>query len=459
MGFESLEQKLRAAGNAAQMLRNSQVGPYTFPVAAEFSNWRDEQEAWRETAVLWDQSYHMTDLYVEGPDVIRLLSDLGVNSFKGFGRNKAKQLVVCNYDGFVIGDAVLFGLEENKVSIVGRPPSENWVEYHAKSGRYDVNVERDERSVSNSRPRKTYRFQVQGPNAPLILEKVNGKPLPEIKFFNMGEVLIAGRKVRALKHGMSGAPGLEIWGPLEEGGEIKAALVEAGKEFGLKLGGSRAYSSVAAESGWLPSPLPAIYTGEPMKPYREWLSADSFEANASLGGSLYSDRIEDYYLTPWDIGYGHLVKLDHDFIGREALQKMAGQPHRKKVTLVWNKEDVLRLFASLFERDQRGKYLDMPTGTYATLPYDRVLKDGEAAGISTYVVYSSNGRAWISLALVDESQSAPGTELTVVWGEQGGGSAKPTVERHIQMQIRAVVAPSPYADFAREAYRPRMAQV
>src|SRR5450631_4145582 len=105
---KTLEQKIQECGNSVNMLRNSQAGPYVFPIAAEFSNWRDEQEAWRKTAVLFDQSHHMTDLYVEGPDVIRLLSDLGINSFKTFGRNKAKQLVVCNYDGFVIGDAVLF---------------------------------------------------------------------------------------------------------------------------------------------------------------------------------------------------------------------------------------------------------------------------------------------------------------------------------------------------------------
>src|SRR6476646_7474412 len=96
----SLEQKLAAAGSAAEMARNSQIGPYVYPaVAAEFTNWRDEQVAWRETAALFDQSHHMTDLYVEGPDVIRLLSALGVNSFKNFGCNRAKQLVACNSDG------------------------------------------------------------------------------------------------------------------------------------------------------------------------------------------------------------------------------------------------------------------------------------------------------------------------------------------------------------------------
>ncbi|MFE8266138.1 hypothetical protein RKR90_23305, partial [Salmonella enterica subsp. enterica serovar Typhimurium] len=85
----------------------------------------------------------MTDLYIEGPDVKRLLSDLGINSFEGFTKDKAKQFVACNPDGYVIGDAVLFGLEDDRVSLVGRPTAHNWVQYHAESGNYDVKVERD----------------------------------------------------------------------------------------------------------------------------------------------------------------------------------------------------------------------------------------------------------------------------------------------------------------------------
>src|SRR5262245_16448013 len=110
MTYKSLEEKMNAAGGPVAMLRNAPVGPYVFPIAPEFTNWRDEQESWRKTAALMDQSIHMTDLYISGPDVIKLLSRVGINSFAGFGRNQAKQLVVCNNDGYVIGDGILFGL-------------------------------------------------------------------------------------------------------------------------------------------------------------------------------------------------------------------------------------------------------------------------------------------------------------------------------------------------------------
>ncbi|MBK7549181.1 MAG: aminomethyl transferase family protein [Rhodoferax sp.] len=454
MTTQSLEQKIKEAGNPVTMLRNSQAGAYVFPIAPEFSNWRDEQEAWRKTAILFDQSYHMTDLYVQGPDTVRLLSDLGVNSFQGFKRDKAKQFVACNHDGYVIGDGVLFALEDDKVVLVGRPPISNWVHFNAVTGGYNVKVERDERSLANPMQRKLYRFEVQGPNAWKILEKVHGGPIPDIKFFAMGEINIAGRKVRCLKHGMSGAPGLELWGPKEEGDEIRATLLEAGKEFGLRAGGARAYSTVAIESGWVPSPMPAIYSGEKMRPYREWLTANSFEAKASLGGSMVSDNIEDYYLTPYDLGYGGFTKFDHDFIGRAALEKMAGKPHRKKVTLTWNSNDVIRIFSTMFLAENRAKYMDMPASHYATLPYDKIMVDGKQVGISTYPVYTANGRVWISLSMVDADFSATGTEVTVVWGEPDGGSSKPVVERHVQTTVRATVGPCPFSDEARISYRP-----
>ncbi len=454
MTTQSLEQKIKETGDPVTMLRNSQAGAYVFPIAPEFSNWRDEQEAWRKTAILFDQSYHMTDLYVQGPDTVRLLSDLGVNSFQGFKRDKAKQFVACNHDGYVIGDGVLFALEDDKVVLVGRPPISNWVHFNAVTGGYNVKVERDERSLANPMQRKLYRFEVQGPNAWKILEKVHGGPIPDIKFFAMGEINIAGRKVRCLKHGMSGAPGLELWGPKEEGDEIRATLLEAGKEFGLRAGGARAYSTVAIESGWVPSPMPAIYTGEKLRPYREWLTANSFEANASLGGSMVSDNIEDYYLTPYDLGYGGFTKFDHDFIGRAALEKMADKPHRKKVTLTWNSNDVIRIFSTMFLAENRAKYMDMPASHYATLPYDKIMVDGKQVGISTYPVYTANGRVWISLSMVDADFSATGTEVTVVWGEPDGGSSKPVVERHVQTTVRATVGPCPFSDEARISYRP-----
>ncbi|WP_159585438.1 vanillate/3-O-methylgallate O-demethylase [Chelativorans xinjiangense] len=455
--MQNLEQKLKSAGNPVEMLRHSQIGAYVYPVVpAEFTNWRDEQRAWRETAVLFDQSHHMAELMIEGPDALKLLSHLGVNSFANFSVDKAKQFVPCSHSGHVIGDVILFHLAENQYLIVGRVPAINWVQFHGETGGYDVKLDRDDRSPARpmGKPvmRRRYRYQIQGPAAMKILEKLNGGPLPEVRFFNMDTIRIGGRTVRCLRHGMSGEPGLEVWGPYEEGEEVRATILEAGAEFGIVPVGSRAYATNTLESGWIPSPLPAVYTGDEMKAFREWLPGDGYEGTGSIGGSFVSDNIEDYYLTPYEMGYGPFVKFDHDFIGREALEKIADQPHRRKVTFAWNADDVAKVFRSLLEPGiDSYKYIDLPLSNYASSNYDKVTKNGKTVGFSMFSGYSYNERSMLSLGTVDPDVQI-GDVLTLTWGEEGGGTKKTTVEPHKQLEIRVKVSPVPYSRDARETY-------
>ncbi len=455
--MSNLEAVLRSAKNTVDLLRNSQIGAYVYPVVpSEFTNWRDEQRAWRETAVLFDQSHHMAELTVKGRDAFKLLSGLAINSFNGYQPNRAKQFVPCSYDGYVIGDVIMFYLAENEFNLVGRAPTINWVQFHATAGGYQVELDRDDRSPSRpgGKPvvRRRYRYQVQGPKAMQVLTKLNGGALPEVKFFTMGEINVGGRKVRCLRHGMSGEPGLEIWGPYDQADEIREIILEAGREFGLVPVGARAYATNTLESGWIPSPLPAVYTGAQMKPYREWLPANGYEATASIGGSFVSDDIEDYYVTPYELGYGSFVKFDHEFIGRAALEKKAKGPHRKKVTFAWNGEDVAKVYASLFDPQvEPYKFLDLPISNYASSSYDKVSKSGKVVGLSMFGGYSHNERSVLSLGIVDPDVNF-GDVLTLTWGEEGGGTRKTTVERHRQCEVRVKVAPAPYSRSARESY-------
>jgi vanillate/3-O-methylgallate O-demethylase len=282
----------------------------------------------------------MAELTVKGPDALKLMSHTTINSFANFTPNRAKQMVPVSYDGYVIGDGILFYLAEDELLFVGRAPSVNWIQFHGETGGYQVDLIRDDRSPSHPRgkavTRRHYRFQVQGPNAARILEKVSGGPIPDVKFFTMDAINVKGRKVRALRQGMAGAPGLEIWGPYEQGDEIREAILEAGRKFGLVPVGSRADASNTLESGWIPSPLPAVYTGEKMKKYREWLPAAGYEGTGSIG-------------------------------------------------------------------------------------------------------------------VVDPNVNI-GDVLTLVWGEEGGGTEKSTVERHKQLEVRVKISPVPYASGAREGY-------
>ena len=454
----NLQELLDEKGNVVEMLRNSQLGTYIYPVVpAEFTNWRREQKAWRETAVLDDQTHPMVNFFVSGPDALRLLRETGINSFSSFPVDTAKQFVPTASNGGVIGDGILFHLAENEFVYVGRAPAANWLQFHAETGGYDVEFRYDDRSPS--RPygqavsREYYRFQIQGPNAWPIIEKLAGAPVEQVKFFHMGELEIAGTPTRTLRHGMAGAPGLEIWGPYDQHGMIRDAILEAGAEYGIEPCGSRAYSSNTLESGWIPSPLPAIYSSEGERAYREWLPATSYEAINALAGSFVSDDIEDYYLTPWALGYGSFMKFDHDFIGREALEQVDPETQRKKVTLAWNDEDLGKILTSVIDREGPGyQFFDLPNANYGSSNYDRVIDaDGTLVGLSLFTGVTANEKRGLSLATVDRDIPL-GTEVRVVWGEPNGGSQKTTVEPHEQIAVRAVVSPVPYAETARQEY-------
>src|SRR5579875_1289616 len=457
MAPKNLQELLDQSGNVVELLRNSQIGAYIYPVVpAEFTNWRREQKAWRETAVLYDQSHHMVNLFIRGKDALKLLSDTGINSFANFPVNRAKQFVPVTPAGHVIGDGILFHEETDQYVFVGRSPVANWLLFRGETGGYDLDIEYDDRSPS--RPygkavtRKYFRYQIQGPNAWQVIEKMNGGPVRQLKFFHMDHMSVAGLRVRTLRHGMAGAPGLELWGPYEHWEMVRDAILDAGREFGLEPCGSRAYSTNTLESGWIPSPLPAIYTGEELRAYRQWLGADSYEAVNALAGSFVSRDIEDYYLNPWELGYGSFVKFDHDFIGRSALERIDGAAQRKKVTLAWEAEDLAKILGSILEVGSDGyQFFDLPNANYGSSNYDSVLDaDGTVVGLSMFTGYSANERRGLSLATVDP-EIPDGTELRVVWGEPAP-TGKTNVEPHLQKEVRVIVSPVPYAVTARTEY-------
>ena len=422
-------------------------------VRPEYTTWRDEQQSWRETVALHDQSFHMNSLHVRGPEALQLFERLGINKFAGFEPGAAKQFVACSPSGHVIGDAILYYLEPEHLLLVGNPASTDWVQFNAERGDLDATAELDPIWVLNKERRRSfYRYQVEGPNAQALLEKVNGGPLPDIGFFRSDWLTIAGRQVRAMRHSMGGVLGLELSGPWDDRDVVRSALVEAGKEFGLRRIGSLAYFSTVVETAWWAVPVSAIYSGDELRDYREWLTTRSAVARMSLGGSFYSPRIEDYYATPWGLGYGHLIKNEGDFVGRAALEAMADEPHRRKVTLVWNADDVLGLVARGLDDGPLPLQLDFPLAATARMHYDRVVDGaGATVGLATYPTYSVNERAMLSIGSVDEAHAEPGTEVMLLWGEEDGGArSAPWLPPHEQVEIRATVAPAPISRAAQQ---------
>jgi len=128
------------------------------------------------------------------------------------------------------------------------------------------------------------------------------------------------------------------------------------------------------------------------------------------------------------------------------------RPQRKKVTFEWNREDLGKIFASVLEpAGQNAKFFNIPIANYASSSYDAVKMGGKVVGFSMFGGYSYNERSALSLGIVDPNIEI-GEQLTLVWGEENGGTKKTTVEKHKQLEVRVTISPVPYSRVARDTY-------
>lgn len=436
MARTSLEEELQNFATPIDALRESGVvsnptpDEHTHPW--EFTNWFDEQQSWKETCYIGDWSF-MPDLHVKGPEALQLFSDLTVNSFENLEVGKAKHAVQCNENGKIIGDGILYRIDEDEIHTQHLAA---WPKFNAEQKGYDVTAEIHD----------TFIYQVQGPNSLYVLEKLTDAPLRDLGFMKVQRISITGREVIIVRQGMAGEVGFELQGPEEYGDEIWDAVVEAGQEYDLQQLGRRTHMINHLEMSFSTRGhhyLPAIF-GEDMEAYRQWLDADdAAEADFTITGSFEGDDVSDYYRSPIELGWGRSIKFDHDFIGSEALKEELDDPKRTTVTLVWDDRDVIDVYASLFRDGAHHKFMDMPYQRYRAIEADQVLKDGTEVGVSTGRGYSYHFRDMISLCTIDVAHSEPGTEVTIVWGE-GGSPANPRIESHTSKEISATVAPAPY---------------
>jgi vanillate/3-O-methylgallate O-demethylase len=135
-----------------------------------------------------------------------------------------------------------------------------------------------------------------------------------------------------------------------------------------------------------------------------------------------------------ELGWKKNIKLDHQFIGREALEEEVSNPKRTMVTLVWNADDDADVYASLFKKSAPFRYMEMPRNSLGCVFADKVMRDGKIVGVSTSRCYSYYFREMLSLCVVDIDCCASGGPVTVVWD-------RPAIP---QKQMRATVAPAPY---------------
>jgi vanillate/3-O-methylgallate O-demethylase len=391
----------------------------------EYSDWRDESMSWKEACYIGDWSF-LWERRFKGPDAIRLFSDISVNSFTKFDIGQSKHVIHCDDNGKVIHEGILSRLSEDELMLFGRGCF--WADYKLRHGNYDCTSKADD----------WFNLQVSGPSAIYVVEKASGQGLRDVKFMHSGKIKIAGCELLALRQGMAGEIGFELQGPMTHHKAVYDAIMEAGKDFGIrKLGGRTVFINhlEACFPTIITDYCPAIF-GDDMKEYRDEFQAamPGFAATFNIAGSFEGNDISAWYRNPVELGWGKNVKFDHDFIGRKALEPEVASPKRLMRTLVWNPQDIIDVYASQFRQEQPYDYMEMPRDQRGFMYADKVVKNGKPVGVATSRGYSFYFREMLSLCTIDVAQSEPGTEVTVVWGNPGTP----------QKEIRATVAPAPY---------------
>ncbi|QHB28777.1 aminomethyltransferase [Pseudomonas monteilii] len=399
----------------------------------EYTDWIDESLSWKQTCSIGDWSF-LWERKFKGPDALRLFSDTSVNSFQKFDILQSKHVTHTTSAGKVIAEGILTRLGEDEFLLFGRGTF--WVDYVRRKGNYNV--------ISHAQ--EGFNFQVAGPTALPLIEQVCGQSLRDVKFMHSAEIEIAGCRLLALRQGMSGEIGFELQGPQAHAGKVYEAIIRAGQEYGLRRLGGRAVFINHLEACFptiVTDYMPAIFEPEMDGYLQEFRAAlPRFASTFNIAGSFESQDIHDWYRSPVELGWAKTIKFDHEFIGRDALEREVANPRRVMRTLVWNGDDVADVHASYFQKDQAPyQFMEMPRDQRGFMYADRVVRDGRDVGVTTSRGYSVYFREMLSLCTIDVAHAEIGTEVTVIWGEPG----------RRQKQIRARVAAAPYKQDNRRA--------
>jgi len=407
-------------------LRGARPGYHPGWGGPEYSDWQDEQMSWKSTCYIGDWSF-LWDVVVEGPEALNVFRDTCINGFETFEIGQAKHIVQCTSDGKVIGDGILMRLAEDRFITQGVPALHtSWV---LSKGGYNASWTQADRC----------KLQVSGPTALAVCQKVTGEPLTDTKFMRFGDVTIAGHPVWALRQGMAGEVGFEFHAAQEHADDIIAAVLEAGHEHGIRRLGRRTvminHLEAAFPTGnwhYLKQSFHPELAGS-----AEWVREhfDTYGLVSTIRGSFDSDDVNDYLQSPVTLGWGKSIRFDHEFVGRKALEAEVAAPTKKRVTLEFDSQDIVDIYASLFSEGEPYAFLDVPHAQRWIAWADKVIDgDGNTVGLSSSPGYSYYFRKVLSIAYIDVAFAEVGEELSLIWGDPGTR----------QKTVRVTVAPAPY---------------
>lgn len=407
----------------------------------EYTGYDDECKSWHESCYIHSKLIvPLTKVTGKYEDCITLFKSIYVNGFEKFSIGACKQAVQCDDNGYILMCGPLLRMGENEFWTSCLSPA---LDYYVNKSPLDIKIENINRFV----------FQLGGPRSLEILEAASGDDLHDIKFLHHRFSTIAGRNVLILRLGMAGSLAYEVWPEMDEAEDVYEKILEAGQKYGLRRLGTPAYDATHWECGFPQSymdfPVP-IYNVEGLGDFYRNLhmggtvgdgTGEDGYGNCRFLGSIGND-IKKFYRNPVEMGWSKLIKFDHDFMGRKALEKLVAEPKRKMVTLIWNPDDIATVFKSKFTDEVPYKDISYPEDQcrpeYYSAPCywaDKVVDaENREIGITTGRMYSPWYHNMLSIASMDVEYCVEGKEVFVVWGDEGDR----------QINIRATIARWPY---------------
>lgn len=404
----------------------------------QFGGWKKESLSWKTSCYLHAGLNPALPYRLQGPGAMDLLRDACINGFTRFSIGCSKHAVMCNALGNVMADGMVLRTGEEDFTCYFLNP---YIDYLVASGRYDVTGE----DLSG----KTFLFQVAGPQSLAALEAATSDSLRDIDFLWHRPSAIAheGRDipVRIFRLGVARTLAYEVHGHIEDALDVYRAIAASGKRFGMERIGMQVYGMHHTESGFAQSYihfLPA-YTEDP--DFMAFLAGGADDYMRDLPGSA-GPVLEKRYANPVELGWAHMIRFDHDFVGRAALERIVDEPHRRIVTLEWHRDDILDVYASQFDADAEVEFMDFAanpiwTAHNSIVFCDDVMVGDSQIGVSSGRVFSYFYRKMLSLALLQPEYTQIGETVEVLWGRPGNQLKR----------IRATVARYPYLDLPKNA--------
>jgi glycine cleavage system aminomethyltransferase T len=390
--------------------------------------WKAESMSWKESCYIHGGLSGPGQVRYTGPDASRFLESIFVNNFSRFKVGTAKHAIACNDQGLIVGHGVLQKLAENEYSLF---VSGLWAPY--QHSRTSLNVQQD---VQNN-----FLFQIAGPTSRAAISAAAEESVDDVGFLRFRDITIAGHRCELMRIGMAGTLAYELHGPIADGPAVYSAILAAGRPHGIRQLGWKSYYVNHVEGGFpqqIWTFLPATYGDADFQSFAR--TAPTYRVGSGrplISGSVDPADWRARYRTPQELGWGRSIQFDHDFTGRSALEREMSEPKRTIVTLEWNADDVMDIFASHLRDGPEFKAIEFPVTpqVMGIIGHaDHVLKAGVTVGVSSGVVYSYYFRRILSHATVDIDQAILGNEVVVKWGDHGG----------VIKPVRATVARYPY---------------